>query len=72
MVGYVTTSARLAGGGGLADLFPRAPRRRGIGLGTLYAITGAFASTSPILLVARALWRAARQEIHWLRNRRTD
>ncbi len=42
---------------------------RRIGLGTLYAIAGAFGQTSPVLLVLRALGRALRQEATWLRNR---
>lgn len=43
---------------------------RRIGLGTLYAIAGAFGRMSPMLLVVRALWRAAGQEIAWLRKQR--
>lgn len=42
---------------------------RRIGLGTLYAIAGAFGQTSPVLLVLRALGRALRQEAAWLWNR---
>ncbi len=42
---------------------------RRIGLGTLYAIAGAFGTMSPLLLVPRALLRAARQEARWLRRR---
>jgi len=41
---------------------------RRIGLGTLYAIAGAFGKMSPVLLVLRALGRAAGQEIAWLRG----
>ncbi len=40
-----------------------------IGLGTLYAIAGAFARSPPPVLVARALLRALRQELSWLRAR---
>ena len=42
---------------------------RRLGLGTLYAIAGAFGQTSPPLLVLRALGRAARQELRWTRER---
>lgn len=36
---------------------------------TLWAITGAFADGSPVVLVARALVRAAERELAWLRGR---
>lgn len=39
---------------------------RRIGIGTLYAIAGAFAQTPPPVLVFKALARALRQEISWL------
>ena len=42
---------------------------RRLGLGTLWAIAGAFGQTSPPLLVLRALARAARQELRWLHQR---
>ena len=42
---------------------------RRLGLGTLYAIAGAFGRTSPPLLVLRALARAAGQELRWSRER---
>ncbi len=42
---------------------------RTIGPRTLWAIAGAFGSTSPPLLVARALGRAIVQEVRWLRER---
>ncbi len=42
---------------------------RRIGLGTLYAIAGAFGRMSPVELVVRALGRAAVKEIQWLRRR---
>lgn len=42
---------------------------RRLGLGTLWAIAGAFGQTSPIWLVVRALGRAVRQELRWLRRR---
>ncbi len=42
---------------------------RRLGLGTLYAIAGAFGQTSPPLLILRALGRALRQEAAWLRQR---
>lgn len=35
----------------------------------LYAIAAAFSDGSPIWTVARALWRAARTEVRWLRRR---
>lgn len=35
----------------------------------LWAIAAAFAQGSPLLLVTRAAWRAARQEAHWIRRR---
>ncbi|MEE8523908.1 MAG: hypothetical protein V3T72_08250 [Thermoanaerobaculia bacterium] len=41
---------------------------RRIGLGTLYAIAGAFGKMSPVLLAFRALLRAGGQEIAWLRG----
>jgi phosphatidylglycerol lysyltransferase len=43
---------------------------RRLGLGTLYAIAGAFGRMPPPLLVLRALFRAVRQELRWLRGRR--
>lgn len=46
----------------LADA-PRFPPR------ALWAIASAFSQGSPISLIARALARAARQELHWLRER---
>ncbi len=39
---------------------------RRVGLGTLYAIAGAFGKMSPWRLVMRALSRAVRKEIEWL------
>lgn len=39
---------------------------RRVGLGTLYAIAGAFGKMSPLLLMGRALARAARKEGQWL------
>lgn len=42
---------------------------RRLGLGTLWAIAGAFGKMSPPLLVTRALVRAVRQEILWLRQK---
>ncbi len=39
-----------------------------LGLGTLYAIAGAFGQRSPMSLVTVALARAIRQEIAWLRR----
>ena len=42
---------------------------RRLGLGTLYAIAGAFGRMPPPLLVLRALFRALRQELRWLRGR---
>jgi phosphatidylglycerol lysyltransferase len=36
---------------------------------TLWAITGAFADGSPVVMVARALARAAQRELAWLRQR---
>ncbi len=41
---------------------------RRVGLGTLYAIAGAFGKMSPILLVGRALSRAIGRELRWLRR----
>ncbi len=38
-------------------------------LGTLWAITGAFASVPPPILVATTLTRALARELHWLRHR---
>ena len=35
----------------------------------LYAIAAAFSDRSPASTIARALWRAAETEIHWLRRR---
>lgn len=35
----------------------------------LYAIAGAFSGRSPISTIARAIWRAARTELRWLRRR---
>lgn len=43
---------------------------RRVSLGTLYAVAGAFGNMSPIILVLRALRRALRQEIAWLRGTR--
>lgn len=40
-----------------------------VGLGTLWAITGAFASVSPPLLLFTALARAGVRELQWLRRR---
>ena len=37
--------------------------------GALYAIAAAFSDGSPISTIARALWRAARTELGWLRRR---
>jgi phosphatidylglycerol lysyltransferase len=37
--------------------------------GALYAIAAAFSDGSPISTIARALWRAARTELAWLRRR---
>jgi phosphatidylglycerol lysyltransferase len=42
---------------------------RRVGLGTLYAIAGAFGSMSPPELVARSLGRAALQELRWVHER---
>ncbi|RMH23122.1 MAG: DUF2156 domain-containing protein [Acidobacteria bacterium] len=42
---------------------------RRVGLGTLYAIAGAFGKTPPPLLLLRAVARAARQEARWLGQR---
>ncbi|MEM1180800.1 MAG: DUF2156 domain-containing protein [Acidobacteriota bacterium] len=42
---------------------------RRLGLGTLWAITGAFATMSPPRLVLRALARAAAKEMEWLGQR---
>jgi phosphatidylglycerol lysyltransferase len=42
---------------------------RRVGLGTLYAIAGAFGKMSPVSLVIRALGRAMRRELGWLRRR---
>lgn len=36
---------------------------------TLYAIAAAFSDRSPISTVARAIWRAVRTELRWLRRR---
>ena len=35
----------------------------------LYAIAAAFSDGSPISTIARAIWRAVRTEVHWLRRR---
>ena len=35
----------------------------------LYAIAAAFSDRSPVSMLMRALWRAARTEAHWLRHR---
>lgn len=35
----------------------------------LYAIAAAFSDGSPVWTIARAVWRAARTEMHWLRRR---
>lgn len=44
---------------------------RHFSVGTLYAIASAFSAGSPIALIARALWKAARQEMAWAaRSRR--
>jgi phosphatidylglycerol lysyltransferase len=32
----------------------------------LYAIAGAFSGGSPVSMISRALWRAARQEMRWI------
>jgi phosphatidylglycerol lysyltransferase len=37
--------------------------------GMLYAIAAAFSDGSPLWTIARALWRAARTELRWLRRR---
>jgi phosphatidylglycerol lysyltransferase len=37
--------------------------------GALYAIAAAFSDRSPISTVARAIWRAVRTELRWLRRR---
>lgn len=37
--------------------------------GALYAIAAAFSDRSPISTILRALWRAARTELRWLRRR---
>jgi phosphatidylglycerol lysyltransferase len=37
--------------------------------GALYAIAAAFSDGSPLWTIARALWRAAGTEMHWLRRR---
>ena len=42
---------------------------RRVGVGTLWAITGAFARMSPALLVVRALSRAVAKEVQWLGQR---
>ncbi len=42
---------------------------RRIGMWTLYAIAEAFGKMSPVLLVGRALGRAAVKELEWLRQR---
>ncbi|MEM9291788.1 MAG: DUF2156 domain-containing protein [Acidobacteriota bacterium] len=42
---------------------------RKVGISTLYAIAAAFGSTSPPVLLARALGRAVKQEARWLRQR---
>lgn len=44
---------------------------RKVGLGTLWAISGAFADMSPLLLGARAVGRAIKQEARWLGGRLT-
>lgn len=42
---------------------------RRVGVGTLWAITGAFARMSPAMLVVRALGRAVAKEVEWLGER---
>ncbi|MEM8931957.1 MAG: DUF2156 domain-containing protein [Acidobacteriota bacterium] len=42
---------------------------RRFGLGTLWAISGAFGTMSPPKLLALALWRGLRKEVEWLRAR---
>lgn len=42
---------------------------RRINLWTLYAIAQAFGKMPPALLVTRALWRAVKKEVEWLRDR---
>lgn len=42
---------------------------RRVGVRTLWAITGAFGRTSPVVLGVRAVGRAVRQEARWLRAR---
>jgi phosphatidylglycerol lysyltransferase len=37
--------------------------------GALYAIAAAFSDGSPVSTIVRALWRAARTELHWLHRR---
>lgn len=37
--------------------------------GALYAIAAAFSDGSPLWTIARALWRAGRTEMHWVRRR---
>ena len=43
---------------------------RRVSLWTLYAIAEAFGKMSPVALVARALGRAVKKEVEWLRRRR--
>ena len=45
---------------------------RHFGLGTLWAISGAFADMSPPKLLALAVWRGLRKEVEWLRERWRD
>jgi hypothetical protein len=35
----------------------------------LYAIAAAFSDGSPVWTILRALWRAARTELRWMRRR---
>ena len=42
---------------------------RRVGLGTLWAISGAFGQMSPLKLMLLALWRGLVKEIRWLRDR---
>lgn len=44
---------------------------KSISMRTLYAIAGAFSSSSPLLFVARGAWRAAHQEMRWLSRAQT-
>ncbi len=42
---------------------------RHFSLQTLYAIAGAFSRISPVSLVAQGLFKAVKQEAHWLRKK---